>query len=91
MILLVVLALAAGQSEPPTQTGDRIGTATMLSDRSIRYKLRSVECDGTIAEGEFVVRPKEMRYKSMLAELGAIKPGESKVVLAAPTTPCPVR
>ena len=87
-MLLALLALSAGSADGPAKTGDQIGVATMLANRSVRYQLRSVECDGTIVHGDFVVRPDEARYEGMISALGSIKPGQTKPVLASPAEPC---
>lgn len=73
----------------PTQTGDTIGIVTMLSDRSLHMRLRSVECNGTIAEGQMTVSPDRSDYQAILDHVGELKPGETKPVPAWPTEPCP--
>lgn len=90
MIIFALLALGSG-IDVPARTGDQIGVATMLANRSVRYQLRSVECDGTIVHGDFVVRPDEARYEHMISALGSIEPGQTKPVLASPAEPCPTR
>jgi len=88
---VIVLALTALllSVESPTRTGDIIGYAEMHEDRSIDLHLRSVECDGTIAEGLVTVKPTDPTYGNTLKHLGGLKPGETKPVPAWPTKPCP--
>jgi len=59
----------------------QVGVATMLDGGALQLQLRSEEPDGTIAEALLTVFPQEARYASMLAHLGALKPGQS----------CPIR
>ena len=91
MRLAIVLAAAAlaASSEPPTQTGDIIGSVTMQPDRSLHMRLRSVECDGTIAEGTFDIKPAEANYQSTIDHVKGLQPNETKPVPAWATTPCP--
>jgi hypothetical protein len=90
--ILAAIFLSGSQliaAENPTQTGDQIGTVTMLSDQSLRVRLRSVECDGTILEGEMTIPPDRSDYQSTLDHVGDLKPTETKPVKAWPTKPCP--
>jgi len=88
--LLLVLAGCANLAAPrPTQNGDVVGTATMQADGTIHMQLRSVECDGTIAEGANDLPPKTPGNKATLERIGALKPGESKPLLASGLEPCP--
>jgi hypothetical protein len=92
LVGLAVLSLAVWPvlaAERPTQTGDPIGVITMLADRSLQMKLRSVQCDGTIAEGEMTVLPDQNNYQSLIDHVGGLSPSETKVVLAWPDEPCP--
>lgn len=75
-------------AENATQTGDLIGTVTMLPDRSLHMRLHSVECDGSIVEGEMTVSPARSDYQSILDHVGDLKPTETKPVQAWPTKPC---
>jgi hypothetical protein len=89
---LAVITLSGSQliaaAENATQTGDQIGTVTMRSDRSLHMRLRSVECDGTILEGEMTIPPDRSDYQSILDHVGDLKPTETKPVKAWPTKPC---
>jgi hypothetical protein len=80
---------AAPSSKKPTQTGDPIGTATMLPDGSLQLHLRSVQCDGTIAEGELTIPSSAKNYQDIIGHVGGLKRLESKTVLAWPVAPCP--
>ena len=82
-------AEAPAQQEKPTQTGDPIGTVTMLEDRSLVVQLRSVECDGKIAEAMFKILPGQWNYQPTLDRVGGLKPKETKPWLAGTTPPCP--
>jgi hypothetical protein len=84
--LMVSTAIAA---EKPTQTGDPIGTVAMLPDGSLQMHLRSVQCNGMIAEGEPKILPKAENYQSIIDHVGGLKPMETKTVLAWPEAPCP--
>jgi len=91
MRLAIVLAAAAlaGSGEPPTKTGDIIGSVTMQPDRSLYMMLRSVQCDGTIAEGTFDIKPAQANYQSTIDHVNGLQPNETKPVRAWPTPPCP--
>jgi hypothetical protein len=52
-------------------------------------ELRSVECDGTIAEGSNDLPPNTPGNKATLERIGALKPGESKPIFASGLEPCP--
>jgi hypothetical protein len=86
--VLGAFAAAAGTREP-TKTGDTIGTITMRPDRSLHLRLRSVQCDGTLAEGEFDIKRTQANYQSTIDHVGGLKPNETKFVPAWPTPPCP--
>jgi hypothetical protein len=83
--------LAAAEGPRPTQTGDQIGIATMLADRSLHMRLRSVDCKGTISEGEWTISPDRPDYRSTLDHVGDLKPTETRPVKAWPTEPCPAK
>jgi hypothetical protein len=88
---LVALSLSGSQvtAAEPTQTGDDIGVVTMMSDRSLHLRMRSVECNGTVAEGQWTVMPDKPGYQVMLDHVGGLNPTETKSVKAWPTVPCP--
>jgi hypothetical protein len=86
LTFVVAGALAA---EPPTRTGDVIGTVFMRPDLSLSIRLRSVECDGTLAEGILDLKPGELIYEVVIDHVGGLQPNETKAVPAWPTRPCP--
>ena len=86
---LPILLLAVAVAEPATKTGDIIGVATMLPDRSIQMQLRSVQCDGMIAESVMTVRPEEPSYADIVTHVGGLNPSEKKPIPAWPTEACP--
>jgi hypothetical protein len=73
----------------PTRTGDAIGTVTMTEDGSLLLYLRSVQCGGALAEGRFKVVRTERRYQTLIAGVGGLKRGETKVMHAGQLAPCP--
>ena len=85
----LILLLAATIVEPATKTGDIIGIATMLPNRAIEMQLRSVQCDGTIAESVTTVRPEDRDYSDIVAHIGGLSPSEKKPIPAWPTEACP--
>ena len=94
LVLAGSSAIAADRVTPPakpTQTGDQIGTVTMLADRSLVMRLRSVECDGKIAESQMTIRQEQRNYQSTIDLVGGLKPSETKPILAGPLEPCPAR
>jgi hypothetical protein len=91
---VVLTALASGLAvalaeEPPTRTGDVIGTVFMRPDLSLSIRLRSVQCDGTLAEGILDLKPGEPNYQVVIDHVGGLQPNETKSVPAWPTRPCP--
>jgi hypothetical protein len=91
-IVLAALAFAvvgALAEEPPTRTGDEIGTVSMRPDLSLSIRLRSVQCDGTLAEGILDIKPGEPNYQVVIDHVGGLQPNETKPVPAWPTRPCP--
>jgi len=90
MRLAIVLAIVAiaGSGEPPTKTGDIIGSVTMRPDRSLHMILRSVQCDGRVAEGTFDIQPDQKDYQSTIDHVGGLRPNETKPVPAWPTPEC---
>jgi hypothetical protein len=66
--------------EAPACTSiDSIGVATMADDGTIRMRLRSLP-PGPIAEGEFVYKPEDRDYQSVIEHLGGLARGQSKPV-----------
>jgi hypothetical protein len=84
--LTVAGALA---DEPATRTRDVIGTVFMRPDLSLSIRLRSVQCDGTLAEGILDLKPGEPNYQVVIDHVGGLQPNETKPVPAWPTHPCP--
>jgi hypothetical protein len=85
-----VLTLApAWAAETPTRNGDTVGIATMHADGTITMRLRSVQCNGSIAEGLMKVGRGQADYQSILDHIGGMKTGESKPIPAWPEPPCP--
>jgi hypothetical protein len=82
-------AAVAVADEPPTRSGDIIGSVVMRSDRSLSMRLRSVQCDGTLAEGILDIKPAEGNYQLVIDHVGGLQPNETKPVPAWPTSPCP--
>jgi hypothetical protein len=64
---LTVAVAGALAEEPPTRTGDVIGTVFMRPDLSLSIILRSVQCDGTLAEGILEIKPGAKWSSTMLA------------------------
>jgi hypothetical protein len=88
--LPLVFSLVAASAAPrPTETGDQIGTVSMLPDRSLVMQLRSVECNGMIAENLVRVLPDQRDYQIILDQIGGLRPSETKPILAGPVQPCP--
>ena len=75
---------APAKPQPPIDTN--IGTATMLPDGTLVMKLRTTTDDGK--EGELVqkIPPGDIDYAADLKMVGPIKPGETKPILAKPTS-----
>jgi hypothetical protein len=91
-VVLAAFALTAAGAladEPPTRTGDVIGTVFMRPDLSLSIRLRSVQCDGTLAEGILDLKPGEPNYQVVIDHVGGLQPNETKPVPAWPTHPCP--
>ncbi len=92
MVLMFVLAaMLAVSAERPTRNGDPIGIATMHADGTIVMQLRSVECNGTIAEGLTRSHPAEATYGMTIAWIGGIHRGQTKTVIARDLEPCKSR
>jgi hypothetical protein len=91
MRVAVVLATVAiaGAGAPPTKTGDIIGSVTMRPDRSLHMMLRSVECNGMVAEGAFDIKAGQKDYQSTIDHVGGLQPNETKPVPAWPGPDCP--
>jgi hypothetical protein len=93
MIRLVIVSAAfavavAVADEAPTRTGDIIGSVVMRPDRSLSMRLRSVQCDGTLAEGILDIKPAEGNYQVVIDHVGGLQPNETKPAPAWPTSPC---
>lgn len=59
---------------------ESIGNATMQDDASLSLMLRSEQDDGSIAEMLLVLKPGDEDYPRMLAMLGPMKPGDSRLI-----------
>ena len=57
-----------------------VGTATMREDGTIVLDLRAESPQGDIGPALFEYAPSDPDYQSVLAHLGGLKPGESKLV-----------
>jgi hypothetical protein len=91
-VVLTALGFAVAGAladEPPTRTGDIIGTVFMRPDLSLSIRLRSVQCDGMLAEGILDLKPGEPNYQVVIDHVGGLQPNETKPVPAWPTRPCP--
>jgi hypothetical protein len=80
--------LVAAKGFSPTRNGDVIGSANMLPDKSIAISLRSVGCDGTIAETEFVVLSSDPRYPTTISQYDIHAPGDVKKIVAVGSEEC---
>jgi hypothetical protein len=91
VVLAALTSSVAGAlaEEQPTRTGDVIGTVLMRPDLSLSIRLRSVQCDGTLAEGNLDIKPGEPNYQVVIDHVGGLQPNETKPVPAWPTRPCP--
>ena len=87
-MIALFLATALATAEPPTRNGDRIGTAEMQRDGRIVMRLRSVNCDGTVAEGKTEARPNQASYQMTIRWLGGLRRGQTKPVIARNLRPC---
>jgi hypothetical protein len=90
-VIVAALAVMLLSPEKPTRTGDIIGYAEMHKDQSIDLHLRSVQCDGMIAEGIITVKPTDATYGDILKHLGGMNPDGTKPIPAWPTPPCPAK
>ena len=88
-VVAAAATAVADADESPTRTGDIIGSVVMRSDRSLSMRLRSVQCDGTLAEGSLDIKPAEGNYQLVIDHVGGLQPNETKPVPAWPTSPCP--
>jgi hypothetical protein len=75
----VAFAVAVAD-EAPTRTGDIIGSVVMRPDHSLSMRLRSVQCDGTLAEGILEIKPAEDNYQVVIDHVGGLQPSETKPV-----------
>ena len=89
MAALLLAAMPTRADERPTQTGDPIGSVKMLPDEALSVHLRSVQCDGTVAESQTVLRRGQPDYQAVLDHVGGLKPSEEKSVRAWPVALCP--
>lgn len=64
-----------------------IGYAHMRDDGTLELTLRAEGADGTVGDATLVVAPDDSRHVPMVLQLGGIKPGESKPVLALSPRP----
>ena len=87
-LLLAAPVLAAAE---PTQPGDPIGSVKMLADGTLSLHLRSVQCDGQVAESQTMVRRDQPNYQAILDHVGGLGPSEEKTVRAWPVAPCSAR
>jgi hypothetical protein len=80
-------ALPPGADRPPSRPASPdVGSAYMQDDGTLEMSLRTETRDGTIGEAFLVIAPADERYRSMVAHLGGIKPGEGKPI---PPFPAP--
>ena len=91
VLALLLIGCAHSQGPRPTQNGDTIGGVTMLADGTIRQSLLSYECNGMAAHGSFDIAPGTVGHKAILERYGALRPGESKPIIASNVKPCPKR
>jgi hypothetical protein len=85
LLLATPVVLAAAE---PTRTGDPIGSVKMLGDGTLSLHLRSVQCDGRVAESQTMVRRDQPNYQDLLDHVGRLGPSEEKTVRAWPVAPC---
>lgn len=64
-----------------------IGSAHMRADGTLELMLRAEEADGTVGDATLIIAPGDSRHAHMVLQLGGIKPGESKSVLALSPRP----
>lgn len=64
-----------------------IGYAHMRDDGTLELTLRAEEADGTVGDATLIIAPGDSRHAPMVLQLGGIKPGESKPVLALSPRP----
>ena len=86
--VFAVLLTAAGGNKP-TQNGDSVGSAVMLPGKTVVLRLRSVGCDGTIAEGQFSYRPDQPGYAAVVDRYQITPSGEPKPIIAQRLSACP--
>ena len=70
-----IAALASCAHEPHT-----IGAATMRADGVIEMQLRAEGPNGVVGDALFLYPPDHPRYGEILAHLGGLEPGQSKLV-----------
>lgn len=91
LALVLAPAISVSGAEKPTETGDVIGAVAMQGDGTLLMSLRSVECNGAIAEGQARILQNQKNYQSTLDRVGGLKIGETKPLRAEPLPPCPTR
>jgi hypothetical protein len=52
----------------------------MKADRTLVLDLRVEEADGGIGDGQLVYAPSDWQYAEVLAHIGGLSPGETKLV-----------
>jgi len=60
-------------------TPEPVGTAVMEADGTLRLSLRAGG-GGAVGDAQFVYAPDHPQYRSILAHLGGLRPGEEKPV-----------
>ncbi len=67
----------------PAPVDHSIGTATMLTDRSIQLDLRT-SLDGGPGHMTQTVKPTDQQYAQVLKRIGGLKPGQTKPITEYP-------
>ena len=80
---------SADDRPPQKAPSGNVGSAYMRPDGTLEMSLRTETTDGTIGEAFLVIPPADPRYKSMVAHLGGIKPGEGKPIPPFPAPAAP--
>jgi hypothetical protein len=65
--------------------------AKMLSDGTIHLELRPQLPGGGEAMGSIDYKPSDLNYREVLAHIGGLQPGETKLVRPWPDPPAPQR
>lgn len=66
--------------EAPMTALPSIGVATLNADGSLTLQLRAEGPSGAKGDAQFVYKPGDPMYKSVLDHVGGLKPGETKPV-----------